>query len=756
MGPYDSYPPPSFDPQHPWGYSLPPPPQQSYTPYPVPPNLPPAPPSTSTPSTSDQNPTPHPAPHHQNPAGSVWPTWDQPNLTGEPETQGPSDSSAASSAAGTFGLQLPPGLSDLHSQQSGHGAAGNGMTGGGGVEEGRRTSASGLPGQGGLGGANGAGGGASPSSIQVQQQQHHQHEDRKPKVEHDGSPIPAAAGIGMQPQLSNGSSAAQVQHDLYQRLLQQQQQQHARLPHFSHLPQQPYYPSSSLPPLAGSLAAATAAYGMPLASPYGSQQTGNLGGQGGENEGEVNESAANGGYQPQNPYIPLHPSGSPSAGSSAAVPGSSNTYPSYPTSLPPLGSYLPHPHQHPQHPQGIPVIPYEPAAGEAENPRKRGRSRSRKGDGSLADSETAGDTAAAGFVAPRPPPGSEPVSRAGSVESFSATTSGAVSANATASTSATLLDASGLPLGLTVAGGINIPEGLTSASASGSNLNSGQVSRSASHSRSASSAAGEGDGTPDPSLAFLNDPSTSAALNGDVTNNGGPAPAPGFAPPRARRQTEIPAVEDDPSIRPYGCNYCSLDLAAMAQGITPPAPVPAGPYAWRTIKELREHWGGCHKERGKEEGSEEPVVEGVEGSTTAGGGGGGGQREGLGEMPFRCALDPCGKTFKSLAGLRFHFQNASANGHFFVSLEVDQSTGEERPTKKFKSEVKPSGREMQCPIGRCPKKFKQSAGLAYHLSHTPNHPITLSLLSTFEPTLQSKTKWWFGRLGKEWAPEEGQ
>ena len=40
------------------------------------------------------------------------------------------------------------------------------------------------------------------------------------------------------------------------------------------------------------------------------------------------------------------------------------------------------------------------------------------------------------------------------------------------------------------------------------------------------------------------------------------------------------------------------------------------------------------------------------------------------------------------------------------------------------------------------------AGLAYHLSHTPNHPITEAMLATFEPTLQSKTRWWFGRLNK--------
>ncbi|GAA6010750.1 hypothetical protein JCM10207_005824 [Rhodosporidiobolus poonsookiae] len=212
-------------------------------------------------------------------------------------------------------------------------------------------------------------------------------------------------------------------------------------------------------------------------------------------------------------------------------------------------------------------------------------------------------------------------------------------------------------------------------------------------------------------------------------------PGSGFAPPR--RQTEIPAVEDDPSVRPYGCNYCALALVAAQQGVASayPAPPAGQALSWRTIKELREHHTATHKAQQKEldEAGDEAV---------------------LMEMPFRCALDPCGKTFKSLAGLRFHFQNASANGHFFVQLEKDDQTGEERATKKFKQEVKPSGRELGCPIRGCPKRFKQSAGLAYHLSHTPNHPITLAMLETFEPTLMSKTKWWFGRLGKEWAIEE--
>ncbi|GAA5930382.1 uncharacterized protein JCM15063_004791 [Sporobolomyces koalae] len=210
-----------------------------------------------------------------------------------------------------------------------------------------------------------------------------------------------------------------------------------------------------------------------------------------------------------------------------------------------------------------------------------------------------------------------------------------------------------------------------------------------------------------------------------------------------RRQTEVPAVEDDPSVRPYGCNYCYLDRTVdddtWAYWKEQEAVHDDMKIGWRTVKELREHNNAFHKERTDLMKELEQHVR----ETAAGKGP---------DLPFRCALEPCGKTFKSLAGLRFHFQNASANGHFFLTIEKDQHTGLERPTKKFKQDIQPNGRELTCPVERCPKRFKQSAGLAYHLSHTPNHEITEALVSSFENTLQSKTRWWFKKLGLAFAP----
>ncbi|GAA5895846.1 uncharacterized protein JCM6883_001636 [Sporobolomyces salmoneus] len=213
-----------------------------------------------------------------------------------------------------------------------------------------------------------------------------------------------------------------------------------------------------------------------------------------------------------------------------------------------------------------------------------------------------------------------------------------------------------------------------------------------------------------------------------------------------RRQTEVPAVEDDPSVRPYGCNYCYLDRtvdpAIRAYWEQQESLNEGYKVSWRTVKELREHTQREHKERMDKLKELEQMTREE----------GGPVRDGKGpDLPFRCALEPCGKTFKSLAGLRFHFQNASANGHFSLTLEKDSKTGEERQTKKFKQDVQPNGRELSCPVDRCPKRFKQSAGLAYHLSHTQNHEVTEAMVSTFENTLQSKTRWWFRKLGLEFA-----
>ena len=114
-----------------------------------------------------------------------------------------------------------------------------------------------------------------------------------------------------------------------------------------------------------------------------------------------------------------------------------------------------------------------------------------------------------------------------------------------------------------------------------------------------------------------------------------------------RRQTEVPAVEDDPSVRPYGCNYCFLSRTQDA---------PSRSYwasrggkleenemiGWRTVKELREHSAREHRDR--QESMREYELECQENPEL--------EKNGKGpEQPFRCALEPCGKTFSKLFSL---------------------------------------------------------------------------------------------------------
>ncbi|GAA5832534.1 hypothetical protein JCM11251_001361 [Rhodosporidiobolus azoricus] len=602
-----------------------------------------------------------------------------------------------------------------------------------------------------------------------------------------GSPNPAvgvdASGAGPSALPGQPGALPSVPADLYAHLLHQQQQQQHQPQHFSHQAQPPYFP----PHLA-------AQYGLPSPAPYqqmmqqqqqmaavaaaqrAQQQQQQQGGGTpvlgqGENVGaggEVNVDGSegkNGEYTPQDPYInslrTSTPSAPPSNSTSPSLPSTSSAggpaYPSFPTSLPPsLAAYTglaPRPGAFP----GIPGLgglgmggldPYAAAAHLSGPPQQHPHSQQQHPLAHLQHP----------YSHPSQPPqqlqpgqpagykeGTPPDLPYASDDSADEDFGGGAGGNkgkgrASRGRARARKDSNNNTPSAVTPSGFAVPRPAGSSvvgaddDAEGPGTRDGSVdssSGSGSRSRKRPAPGGSGGGTPltvggdaDAEGSDV-DPAVLAGLE-----PGQRLPGQGFAPPRARRQTEIPAVEDDPSVRPYGCNYCA------PAGIVAPSTPQGQANSWRTIKELREHHTAAHKERQRqlEEAGDEAVMM---------------------EMPFRCALDPCGKTFKSLAGLRFHFQNASANGHFFVQLERDEDTGEERATKKFKQEVKPSGRELGCPVGRCPKRFKQSAGLAYHLSHTANHPITLSMLSTFEATLQSKTKWWFNRLGKEFAPEPG-
>lgn len=238
-------------------------------------------------------------------------------------------------------------------------------------------------------------------------------------------------------------------------------------------------------------------------------------------------------------------------------------------------------------------------------------------------------------------------------------------------------------------------------------------------------------------------------------------------PPRKR--TEIPAVEDDPSVKPYGCFYPSC-MAALAgesgegggaafKGKKGKKAVLAqlveGESSFRTIKELREHCA-IHKRAG-----EVPS-----------------------ETPFRCALDPCGKTFKVRPLSPFVWCSADEDGST-VARGLAMALPErlcERPLSRLDRGGRgPTFEEVQGvrPVERSVRKVSYRrmlesvqagcrfvpivslvlladsdalpAGLAYHLAHANNHRVTEEMILTFSATLTSKVRWWYKKTGRAFA-----
>ncbi|KAF8446231.1 hypothetical protein L210DRAFT_3642485 [Boletus edulis BED1] len=114
-----------------------------------------------------------------------------------------------------------------------------------------------------------------------------------------------------------------------------------------------------------------------------------------------------------------------------------------------------------------------------------------------------------------------------------------------------------------------------------------------------------------------------------------------------------------------------------------------------------------------------------------------------GDRPYRCGLEGCGKSWKSINGLQYHLQISKA--HFqhaitssFVSSYITglvvpasvaastSSRGEDKTKKQY-----------TCPHENCPNRYKQLSGLRYHLAH--GHPVDLpKQLDLVPPALSRK------------------
>jgi len=108
-----------------------------------------------------------------------------------------------------------------------------------------------------------------------------------------------------------------------------------------------------------------------------------------------------------------------------------------------------------------------------------------------------------------------------------------------------------------------------------------------------------------------------------------------------------------------------------------------------------------------------------------------------GSKPYRCALDRCGKGWKSINGLQYHLQVSRA--HFNEALLNQYSQQQKQKQDQSKNCSSASGNDAEggdqgakrkkhpCPHDGCPNIYRQKSGLRYHLSHghQSTNPIQL-------------------------------
>lgn len=167
-----------------------------------------------------------------------------------------------------------------------------------------------------------------------------------------------------------------------------------------------------------------------------------------------------------------------------------------------------------------------------------------------------------------------------------------------------------------------------------------------------------------------------------------------------RLSSDLPAT-NDPSIKPYACGHESCWPVAAASSLA----------CFITSRGLSDHNKCSHPE------------------------------DSGGERPYRCGLDGCGKSWKSINGLQYHLQISKA--HFqhaivstFVTSYIDGLTVPPAEVSPGESDDK-TKKQYSCPHQGCPNRYKQLSGLRYHLTH--GHPTDLPVqLDLVPPALSRK------------------
>ncbi|KIJ68706.1 hypothetical protein HYDPIDRAFT_24960 [Hydnomerulius pinastri MD-312] len=168
-----------------------------------------------------------------------------------------------------------------------------------------------------------------------------------------------------------------------------------------------------------------------------------------------------------------------------------------------------------------------------------------------------------------------------------------------------------------------------------------------------------------------------------------------------RLSSDLPATPD-PSIKPYVCGHESCW----------PANALASCACYCTSRGLSDHNKSAHPD------------------------------DSGGDRPYRCGLEGCGKSWKSINGLQYHLQISKAHFQHAItstyvtsyiaglsvpaSVEASTTEGDDKTKKQY-----------SCPHQDCPNRYKQLSGLRYHLAH--GHPPELpAQLDLVPPALSRK------------------
>ncbi|KAF9269948.1 hypothetical protein L218DRAFT_982651 [Marasmius fiardii PR-910] len=165
-----------------------------------------------------------------------------------------------------------------------------------------------------------------------------------------------------------------------------------------------------------------------------------------------------------------------------------------------------------------------------------------------------------------------------------------------------------------------------------------------------------------------------------------------------QRLSTIMPLCSDRTLRPYACGHRDCWPAMASVGIS----------CFATSKELWEHSRAVHLDDFGD------------------------------ERPFRCALEGCGKSWKSLNGIQYHLQVSTAHFQQALSSTFSSIGNEESQQFSQDSSVEQDGddhnKRFVCDQPHCFKTYKNASGLRYHKKH--GHPRKLPMqLVVMPPSL---------------------